>query len=577
MITTQLITEWGERLDPNHVLEEYPRPQLMRDSWLSLNGFWDYAFTDTPDYPDFFEGTILVPFSPESLLSRVHRQLMPDGYLWYERTLPIHSILSGKRCILHFGAADQCALVLLNGRKACRHVGGYLPFETDITKYLEEGENTLTVRIQDFTDQSYHSRGKQSLRPDGMFYTAQSGLWQTVWLEWVPDTYIRDFRITPDIDAETVRFDLAFSGAPDKAAACPVQYRIYQDGQCVVSGSSLRPSFTVSLPDPHLWTPEDPHLYLVKLTAGEDTVTGYFAMRSYTIERDGGNIPRFCLNHSSLFLNGVLDQGYWPDGLYTAPSDEALIYDIRKMKELGFNLLRKHGKIEPARWYYHCDRLGMIVWQDMVNGGGYFKGPHTWIPNVLLPFQKGISDTSGNYWFFGRRNQKGREEFVREAAHTMALLSHFPSVATYVLFNEGWGQFEASRLTSVLKRRFPGSLIDSASGWFDQGCGDYDSLHIYFHKLSLRGGGKRRCCVLSEYGGFACRIPGHMAVTKGFGYRDTQSPAKFRQAFHSALEKEMPSLVAQGLSAAIFTQLSDVEGELNGILTYDRKICKLDP
>lgn len=561
-----LLTTWGEQLHPDHVLDQYPRPQMVRNSFINLNGFWDYAITLEDDFPYSMDGTILVPFSPESLLSRVHRTLQPDEYLWYERDLPVVKPSDDKRCILHFGAVDQCAIIFVNGRKVCRHVGGYLPFECDITDYLTSDENTLTVRVQDYSDTSYHSRGKQVLEPFGMFYTAQSGIWQTVWLEWVPALYIKDAKLTCDYDRSTVTVELQLS----ETTEVPVKITIDEENKpSVIETTAHR--ITIPLKSKHAWTPRDPHLYPVRIQIGDDEVSCYFALRVFSIEEDRSKHPRVCLNHQPVFLNGVLDQGYWSDGLYTAPSDEALIYDIQTMKTLGFNMIRKHAKIECARWYYHCDRLGMIVWQDMVNGGGpYNKFRMTIKPTISKWYRTAFNDH--NYAVLNRQSKAGRKEWTQECSDTVQYLSHFPCISTWVPFNEGWGQFDADRITAMIRHLDPTRLVDSTSGWFEQHNSDFHSLHIYFGKLYYDPSPKPY--VISEYGGFAYRVEDHSAFDSLYGYKTYISINQFRKAFDE-LQEDLDDLIDEGLCGAVYTQLSDVESEMNGILTYDRRVCKL--
>ena len=562
-----LLTTWGEQLNPSQVLEEYPRPHMVRTSYVNLNGFWDYAITEEGDFPYQMEGTILVPFSPESLLSRVHSHLSPDEYLWYERVLPAQRPQDNSRCILHFGAVDQCAIVFINGRKVGRHVGGYLPFEVDITDYLTTDENVLTVRVQDYSDTSYHARGKQSLNPSGMFYTAQSGIWQTVWLEWVPEVYIKDLRLTPVFDNSSVIVEITRNTYAEEKVVCEID-----DGSEVIRVESFKTKFAVPLKNRIPWTPESPFLYQVKVKTKGDCVSGYFAMRTFTIEKDRKGFPRFCLNHQPLFLQGILDQGYWPDGLYTAPSDEALIFDISKAKELGFNMIRKHIKIESPRWYYHCDRLGMIVWQDMVNGGTTYASPLvTWLPTAAPQIREKIDDH--NYKLLGRKSRKGRLEWVRECRDTILYLSHYPCISTWVLFNEGWGQFDADLITEQVKKLDPDRLVDSTSGWFTQNNSDFHSVHTYFRKLKPEVSDKPY--VISEYGGYACHIPEHSVVDKVYGYRKFATAEEFQAALEQLQKQELEPLISQGLCGAVYTQLSDVESEVNGLFTYDRKVCKL--
>lgn len=564
-----LLTPWGEHLDPNHVLSEYPRPQMVRDSYICLNGLWEYAITRSAVCPKRFDGRILVPFSPESRLSGVSRQLMPDEFLWYKKKLPIHKLPEGMRCILHFGAVDQCAAVFINGRRVLRHVGGYWPFEADITPYLKGRSDYLHVCVQDYSDTSWHSRGKQKLKRGGMFYTAQSGIWQTVWLEWVPDLYIQSLQIRPDYDKRTVQIHVQSRKRPDSR----LTYEIYAESRLIYRLTTS--SDTVSLPvsELHSWTPDTPFLYDLKVKLGYDCVQSYFGMRTLTVEPDAQQIPRICLNHRPLYMHGVLDQGYWPDGLYTAPSDEAMIFDIQKMKDLGFNMIRKHLKIEPARWYYHCDRLGMIVWQDMVNGGTAYYTPFvTWLPALFTSMKSSVSDT--HHRLFSRKELSGRREWLRECQKTITYLSHFCSISTWVIFNEGWGQFNAKQVTAYVRRFDKSRLIDAASGWFDQGCGDFKSEHNYFDKLQIIA--DKRPFVLSEYGGYAFRVSGHSSVKKIYGYKIYKNAGSFRKDFYSLMTKSVYPLIEKGLCATVYTQLSDVEEEVNGLLTYDRKICKLN-
>ena len=576
-----LTTSWGESLDTDHVLDEYPRPQMVRPHYVNLNGYWNYKVFASKDQLKA-TGQLLVPFSPEAPLSGAGFQLKPNETLVCERLLPPLIPPAGDcRCILHLGAVDQYARVYVNGHLAASHIGGYLPFSADITEFLATGDNLLSVRIVDRSDTSYHSIGKQKLKRGGMFYTAQSGIWQTVWLEWVPDIYIQDLLITPCFDKETVHVSLTLnrplSSLP--GADCVICRVLDAEGAHVSKGvctnhsdSMCQYSCYCDVDDLHPWTPDTPYLYTMEVTAGKDCVTGYFAMRTFSVEPDDKGTPRFCLNHRPLFLNGVLDQGYWPDGLYTAPSDEALIYDIKKMKELGFNLIRKHVKIEPARWYYHCDRLGMIVWQDMVNGGKYLAPFMTWLPALFPKLKVHFSDRL--YSLLGRKNVHGREDFERECTETIEALRVFPCISTWVLFNEGWGQFDSKRLTKMVRALDPDRLIDSASGWFDRGQGDFKSEHNYFEKLSIVP--DKRAFVISEYGGYACQIKGHVSTHSIYGYKVFPTLEQFQNGYFKLRRTELEPLIEQGLCGAVYTQVSDIEDEINGLLTYDRKICKLD-
>ena len=598
----QLYTRWARELDPGHVLQEYPRPLLQRNSYVNLNGYWEYAITKKFQKPTAYDGKILVPFSPESALSGVNRQLQPDEYLWYRTRLyaDTDKLRKGLHLILHFGAVDQACRVYLNGKEAARHSGGYLPFSVDITSCCEtEKASELIVAVRDLSDTSYHARGKQKLKRGGMFYTAQSGIWQTVWMEYVPACHVEEITAEPDLTQGTVRITVHSS------ADLPVRIQIrepalYQDidaGSALSSVSPAEPSVpckeTVSetisdlltecsgesnhaidipLPVIRPWTCEEPYLYYFTVTLGADMVTSYFALREFTVKPDPNGIPRICLNGQAQFQNGVLDQGYWPDGLYTAPSDKAYIFDISEMKKLGFNMLRKHIKIEPQRWYYHCDRLGMIVWQDMVNGGSGYKHWFVTYAATLL---------SRNHWIIpdnclrllSRTHREGRKEFVREMKETVRLLKGHPSIAVWVIFNEGWGQFHAGKMTRIARECDAGRLIDQASGWFDQHGGDLQSIHHYFFKMKFAPE-KERATVLSEFGGYSLQIPEHSACYKLYGYGTYKDAAGLKKAYENRMQK-MRELIPSGLCASVYTQLSDVEEEVNGIFTYDREVNKL--
>lgn len=568
----QLYTKWGEELDPQNVLPEYPRPQLKRENYTILNGYWDYAITETPDMPHQYDGKILVPFSPESVLSGVNRQLKPGEYLWYERRIKIDK-KAGKRCILHFGAVDQYCEVYINKIKMTQHMGGYLPLSSDITPQLMEGDNTIQLKVTDDSETSYHSRGKQKLKRGGMFYTAQSGIWQTVWMEWVPDSYISSLRITPFFDQKKVEIVIAMNfGEEQEVHSQVVKADIRAEDKLLFSVEGRLPVITIPLKEYVAWTPENPYLYHVTLTVGEDKVESYFAMRKFELKKDREGIPRIFLNNQPYFMNGLLDQGYWPDGLYTAPSDEALQFDITEAKKLGFNMLRKHIKIEPLRFYYHCDRLGMIVWQDIVNGGEKYNMLLVGYLPTLFPGIAGrISDR--HYRLFARGNPEGRNEWTRECSETVEHLYNCPCIAVWVPFNEGWGQFDAVKAVDRIKKLDPTRLIDHASGWFDQKAGDFNSIHNYFHPLTVHR--EERVIVFSEIGGYACYIPEHVYSMQIYGYRIYLTKNDLNEAFEQLYHEELKNLISKGLSAVVYTQLSDVEDEVNGLFTYDRKICKV--
>ncbi|MGI6107875.1 MAG: glycoside hydrolase family 2 TIM barrel-domain containing protein [Lachnospiraceae bacterium] len=820
----QLFTEWGDRIyreivlpgisgetggnpetENPDILPEYPRPQFQRadSTWQCLNGWWKYAIrkasADGKDsFPEAPDGRILVPFSPETALSGVSRQLQPDEVLWYQRKLPELPDLSGKRVILHFGAVDQTAWVFVNQQMAFSHTGGYLPFEGDITDALNPPgqKNLLTVKVRDLSDTSYHARGKQKLERGGMFYMATSGIWQTVWLEVVPLDYIREVHADADADSGVVTFHVDIFPA-DTADADPVQEDVIQTGSsrdgtsqtdpaappdpsdqsgpsqadssrcdpaqtadplktdkarfgpaqtdssrpgrgaakaggigkirvevmepgifrggvrtepsdvsdpsapdpsdpygpsgpwrptdyfgpsssetadpaepsepwrssddmprngdsaqprqtgfpdssdppaspepsassdlsvspdpsassdpsvspepsassypsappdpsdrsgspesprmpelpeglrvigtaCKTAMESGRTVLRVIIPDMKLWTPRNPYLYYYRITFGEDTAVGYFAFRVFSVETDSDGIQRICLNHSPRFQKGVLDQGYWPESYYTAPSDEALAWDVRKIREAGFNMVRKHVKIEPDRWYCHCDREGLIVWQDMVCGGGKFRSWYvTYLANLIS--QTPVPVTDRTRWLLGRGDPAGRKEFADELRETIRRLREHPSIAVWVLFNEGWGQFDTKEMTELARRCDSTRLIDQASGWYDQGGGDLRSMHNYFFPQHVVKDPKR-AFVLSEIGGIPLSVPEHDAYDQEYGYNGKGDTPEDRKLSADILMNRMRSLKKEGLCACVWTQWTDVEEEVNGIYTWDRQVKKL--
>lgn len=557
-----LMTPWGEHLDENCILTEYPRPQMRRDSYLNLNGRWEYAITDSDELPRRWDGTILVPFSPESALSGVGRSLQPGQTLWYRREVivPQGFIPADGRLLLHFGAVDQEAAVYWNGRLLGRHMGGYNAFTLDATDALGP-RNSLVVRVHDDTDASFHSRGKQKTRRGGIWYTPQSGIWQTVWMEAVPRHYIESLRIVPLFDQSAVEVMVRCSQ--------PLQCEATVDGRTVpfTSGEPAR----IPMPDFRAWSPEDPYLYDLSVTLGEDRVESYFGMRKMEVRADRGGVKRLFLNGEPYFQSGLLDQGYWPDGLYTAPSDEALIYDIQTAKAMGFNLLRKHIKVEPMRWYYHCDRLGMLVWQDMPSGGGKYR-----FSTITLPLVTGIHRRDNHYRAFARASSQGRGEYMDELEEMVGQLFNAPSVVLWVPFNEGWGQFDSTLVMERLRALDPTRPVDPASGWHDQGAGELRSLHVYFKPFRFRRDRRGRALALSEFGGYNLRVDGHCFNQKDYGYRRLPDAAALWRDFSRLYEREVLPAVPRGLCASVYTQLSDVEDELNGLMTYDRRVVKLD-
>lgn len=564
----QLTTRWGRSLDPEHVHEEYPRPQLRRASYLNLNGAWTYMMAGET-------GTILVPFSPEAALSGVEKVLRPGQCLQYRRIFTLPEGFVQDRVLLHFGAVDQECTVYLNGQEAGRHSGGYLAFEIDITHWIHSGENELRVDVWDATEQSPHARGKQRLdklkgRMSYLFYTPQSGIWKTVWLESVPNVHVRGLRITPDLDAEDIHFRI--DGAADGTMTLEIL-----DGEQVLwrhTGEAAA-EVTAHLPGLERWSPEHPKLYDVRLTWGKDEVRSYFGMRKVSVQPDARGVLRFFLNNRPYFFNGVLDQGYWPDGLMTPPSDEALVHDIQTLKAMGYNTIRKHIKVESDRFYYHCDRLGMCVWQDMPNGGGsYIMAFVTYLPNILPWTSRVVPDKW--YGLYARRDAQGRAQYAADLTGMLAQLYNHPSIVAWTAFNEGWGQFDARKATTLIRANDGTRLVNEACGWYDQGGGDMYSIHNYFHRLSVKPQ-RDRVVALTEYGGYAYEVGGHVACEKKVGYKSYPSTGELLEDYRRLWEEQLTGCMAAGLSAAIYTQTSDIEEEINGLMTYDREITKLAP
>lgn len=604
-----LTTPWGEAVDPAHVRAEHPHPQFAREGIRLLNGWWQYAIVPTLDAegswsrvrpPARYDGRILVPFSPEAPLSGVGRTVMPDELLWYRRAFATPDLGEGDRCLLHFEAVDHACACYVNGERAGLHEGGYLPFAFDVTDLLRERpdhvpahgiieENELTLCVWDPSDAGTQPRGKQSLDPGGIWYAAQSGIWQPVWLEVVPACRVESLALRPDPAAGVLRLEVRVHGAgkllhvdvmaPDGALAARETVRVEEDEVAL--------EVQVSVPDVRLWSPDDPCLYGVTLRYGHDVVHSYAAFRTVEVARDERGAFRFMLNGEPLFLRGVLDQGYWPDGLMTAPSDEALAFDVQAMRDAGFNLLRKHLKVEADRWYYHCDRLGMLVWQDMVSGGGPLDAWATSYKPTLLRRSWGAyaDDTPRHRERLSAGDERYREQWRTLCRETVAYLADHPSVVTWVLFNEGWGQFDAAAAAAEVRALDPTRLVDAVSGWYDQRCGDFLSVHNYFRKLEVypddpaalvgeaaaRGG---RAFVVSEFGGLALGVPDHTSYQEIYGYDNYDDAASWGAAVAATLAAA-DALEPAGLAGWVYTQLSDVEEEVNGVLTYDRRVSKL--
>lgn len=564
---------WTDQVNTSCPLPEYPRPQLVRENWLNLNGTFEYAIASREQkWIEDFDGEILVPFALESLLSGVEKPLQPNDRLWYRKRFTIPEAMQGKNILLHFGAVDWQCRVFINRTLAGTHSGGYCAFSFDITEYLQEGENELTVCVYDPTDAGWQQRGKQVNKTHGFWYTATSGIWQTVWLEAVNNLYIQKLRFLPNIDDEYISVKTMLNTDADFLLKAIVTFA----GETIFEGE-VSADAKISIKNPKLWSPEEPNLYDIRLEvlkdgAVTDTVTSYFGMRKFEVSKDSNGIPRLFLNNHPYFQKGLLDQGYWPDSGMTPPTDEAMIFDISEMKRLGFNMLRKHIKIEPLRWYYHCDRLGMIVWQDMMSGGKYIGDFYAGVlPNIGILHIK-----DDKYETFSRGDEKWRADFKRELSEMIDMLYNTVSLYCWVPFNEAWGQFDALKICDYVREMDDSRVVDHASGWYDQGGGDIQSMHKYILPIRMRKLDKR-AFVITEFGGYSQKVSGHMwNPAKAFGYLMFKDKSSLTRAYEKLMKKQVIPLIPKGLSGTIYTQLSDVENEVNGMYTYDRALLKLD-
>jgi len=571
-----LWSKYTKTVNLDKPLNDYPRPTLERNSWLNLNGRFQYVISSKDEgLPLAFEGEIIVPFCVESTLSGVGKRITPNDKLWYMRLIDIEVPPKDMITLLHFGAIDYDSEIYLNQQFVGKHKGGYLPFYFDVTKFLVNGKNELLIGVSDPTDTGYQERGKQVLSPKGIWYTATTGIWQTAWMETVHKNHLGSLKIITDIDQSKVRIH------PVVITEDPITAKVtvYDQKKVIFSNVIKLNEFNdIVIKNQKLWSPENPFLYsiLIELTEGEkviDSVKSYFGMRKISLGKDAAGLPRIFLNNTPYFQAGVLDQGYFPDGLLTPPTDQAMIDDILTMKRLGFNMLRKHIKIEPERWYYHCDRLGMLVWQDMPNGGDHNLGN---LVAVALP-NIGIRIKDHHHRLFHRKDIKGRQEFETHLRGMVTHLFNHPSIVCWVTFNEGWGQFDAKRIGNDVKKMDPSRLVDHASGWYDQGGKDFISIHKYIFSIKLPKTDSNRPFVLSEFGGYSQVLSNHVwDESSSFGYRMFDTKASLSDAYEMLIRDQVLPLVKSGLCATVYTQLSDVEHEVNGLMTYDRELVKME-
>jgi beta-galactosidase/beta-glucuronidase len=563
-----ITTQWADDVNPANTLPDYPRPLMQRGDWQNLNGLWQYAIipaSENDAIPTTFQGNILVPFAAESALSGVGKTVGKDSILWYQRDITVPAKRKDKRVLLHFGAVDWRSDIYVNGKNVGRHEGGYDPFTFDITDALKKGtKQQLDVRVWDPTNDGPQPHGKQVIKPEGIWYTPVTGIWQTVWLETVPGTYIASTKQTPDLDNKNIAIS---ASVKNMQSGDELSISAWKENEKIAEKTGADTSVTLSIPDPELWSPSHPFLYDLKISVmrkgkAVDEVKSYFAMRKISVAPDENGIKKMMLNNKFLFEFGPLDQGWWPDGLYTAPTDAALKFDIEKTKEMGFNMIRKHIKVEPARWYYYCDSIGMLVWQDMPSGD---LGNH-WEPRPGVLGRATDRD----------RTPESEGYYRKEWNAIMDALHNYPSIIVWTPFNEAWGQFKTADITNWTKQKDPSRLVNSASGGNFFPVGDIEDLHNYPDPAMPRPDifGDKKALVLGEFGGLGLPVQGHTWQEKNWGYQSFKSNDSLFKRYQSLTDK-LEELIRAGLSAAVYTQTTDVEGEVNGFMTYDRKVMKM--
>ena len=571
-VTAYMQTPWTKKVDRRQPLNEYPRPALVREQWQNLNGSWQYAVTAKGSgMPGTWDGTILVPFPLESRLSGVQKRIRKTQVLWYQKNLSLNRPPAGKRTLLHIGAADWETTVFVNGQQVTQHRGGYTPITADITDALKNGSNRITVSVWDPTDEGEQARGKQVLKPGGIYYTSATGIWQTVWLETVASTFIKSYTTVSDIEQSrvTIQPEVANLQPGDRFALSVLKKgRLLFKKEFDATGP-----LAVKIPSPELWSPDNPHLYDFKLRIlrGPQTIdqaTGYFGMRTVAVKKDEKGVNRIFLNNKPLFMYGPLDQGFWPDGIYTAPTDEALASDVKRMKEMGFNMVRKHVKVEPSRWYYHCDKIGLIVWQDMPSGYG-----------EIVPVKDHDHSIQGD-WLDKKykdveRSAGSEADFREEWQSIIKTLGNHPGILVWVPFNESWGQFKTNEILNWTKELDPTRIVDGPSGWIDRGGGELRDYHLYGDRIGKTFPAENaRALVIGEFGGLGYVDAAHAMKKDAWSYSNFKTPGALSEAYRKLIDK-IRDLKEKGFSAAVYTQLTDVETEVNGIITYDRFVLKM--